>query len=125
MLHFVSTLENADMVGQVIEINWRATKVITLDQVEIVIPNGPLAKAPIRNFTKPEVLSRRRLQVVVPRDVPPYRVRSAIEAGLHEADGVLHSPAPDVITEAFTDYGLRYRVRYFIEDFVQSGGVRS
>ena len=62
---WVSFDEDAKHIGRVIEINWRATKVITLDQVEIVIPNGPLAKAPIRNFTKPAVLSRRRLQVVV------------------------------------------------------------
>ncbi|MEM9456243.1 MAG: mechanosensitive ion channel family protein [Myxococcota bacterium] len=109
--------EDPHMVGRVIEINWRATKVITLDRVEIVIPNGPLAKAPIRNFTKPTPLSRRRLHVVVPRDVAPYRVRAAIEAGLHETEGVKLSPAPDVVTDGFTDHGIRYCVRLFIEDF--------
>ncbi len=109
--------EDPDMVGRVIEINWRATKVITLDQVEIVIPNGPLAKAPIRNFTKPTVLSRRTLQVVVPRDVAPHRVRRAIEMGLRDTDGVRLQPPPDVVTEAFTDYGMRYGVRFFIDDF--------
>src|SRR5690606_7776536 len=109
--------EDPNVVGRVVEINWRATRVITLDQVEIVIPNGPLAKAPLRNFTKPTELSRRALRVVVPRDVPPHRVRAAIEAGLHETEGVLLHPAPDVVTEAFTDYGMRYWVRFFIDDY--------
>ena len=40
-------------IGRVLEINWRATKVITLDDVEIVVPNAALAKASITNFTKP------------------------------------------------------------------------
>lgn len=106
-----------DVVGRVVEINWRATRVITLDQVEIVIPNGPLAKAPIRNFTKPTPVSRRSLRLVVPREVPPHRVRSAIEAGLRETDGVLPQPPPDVLTEAFTEYGMRYWVRFFIDDY--------
>lgn len=109
--------EDPHMVGRVVEIDWRATKVITLDHVEIVIPNGPLAKAPIRNFTKPSTVSRRRLSVVVPRDFAPYRVRAAIETGLRETEGVLRSPAPDVVTEDFTDYGMRYCVRFFIDDF--------
>ena len=40
--------DNENDIGKVIEINWRATKVLTLDDVEIIIPNGPLARAPIR-----------------------------------------------------------------------------
>ncbi|MCX4243558.1 mechanosensitive ion channel family protein [Paraliomyxa miuraensis] len=109
--------EKPSVVGRVVEINWRATRVITLDQVEIVIPNGPLAKAPIRNFTKPTPVSRRGLRLTVPRDVAPHRVRAAIEAGLHETDGVLLEPSPDVLTEAFTDFGMQYWVRYFIDDY--------
>jgi small-conductance mechanosensitive channel/CRP-like cAMP-binding protein len=109
--------EDPNVVGRVVEINWRATRVITLEHIEIVIPNGPLAKAPIRNFTKPTTTSRRSLRVVVPRDVPPHRVRAAIEAGLYESDGVLLHPAPDVVTEAFTELGMRYWVRYFIDDY--------
>jgi small-conductance mechanosensitive channel len=37
----------------VLEINWRATKVIPHEDIEIIIPNGALAKAPTRNFSKP------------------------------------------------------------------------
>lgn len=109
--------EDSQMVGRVVEINWRATRVLTLDRVEIVIPNGPLAKAPIRNFTKPTPVSRRSFDVVVPREISPHRVRAAIESGLHETDGVLLEPAPDVIAKEFTEYGMRYWVRYFIDDY--------
>jgi small-conductance mechanosensitive channel/CRP-like cAMP-binding protein len=109
--------EDPNVVGRVVEINWRATRVLTLEHVEIVIPNGPLAKAPIRNFTKPTPMSRRSLRVVVPREVPPHRVRAAIEACLYETEGVRLHPVPDVVTEAFTEYGMRYWVRYFIDDY--------
>lgn len=109
--------QDSTMVGRVVEINWRATRVITLDHIEIVIPNGPLAKAPIRNFTKPTRISRRSLMVVVPREVAPHRVRAAIEVGLRETDGVLQDPPPDVVTKEFTEYGMRYWVRYFIDDY--------
>jgi small-conductance mechanosensitive channel len=44
---------NPAHIGRVVEINWRATKVITLDEAYVIIPNGQLAQASIRNFTKP------------------------------------------------------------------------
>lgn len=109
--------EDPEMIGRVVEINWRATKVITLDRVEVVIPNGPLARAPIRNFTKPTPLSRRSIHVVVPREEPPHRVQHAILSGLQDAPGVLGKPTPSVVTHEFTERGVRYWVRYFTGDF--------
>ena len=49
-------------IGRVVEINWRATKVITLEQVEVIVPNGMLAKAPIVNYSKPSPVVRRSLR---------------------------------------------------------------
>ncbi len=47
-------------IGKVLEINQRATKVITLDDVEIVVPNATLAKASVTNFTKYDAGTSRR-----------------------------------------------------------------
>ena len=107
----------SNKIGKVIEINWRATKVLTLDDVEIVIPNGPLARAPIRNFTKPTPISRRSLYVVVPFEQPPHRVQDVILEGLQQTPGVLRRPAPSVITADFEERGIRYWVRYHTDDF--------
>ncbi len=109
--------DNEGDIGKVIEINWRATKVITLDDVEIVIPNGPLARAPIRNFTKPTPVSRRNLYVVVPFAEPPHRVQDVILEGLQHTAGVLRRPAPSVVTSTFEERGVRYWVRYYTDDF--------
>ena len=104
-------------IGKVIEINWRATKVLTLDDVEIIIPNGPLARAPIRNFTKPTSMSRRSLFVVVPFGEPPHRVQDVILDGLHHTPGVLRRPAPSVVTADFEERGVRYWIRFYTDDF--------
>jgi small-conductance mechanosensitive channel/CRP-like cAMP-binding protein len=107
------------MVGHVVEINWRATKVRTLDEVEVVIPNGPLAKEPIFNFTKPQRFSRRSLYVVLPFDAAPKRVHRIVLAALQHIEGVMSSPEPSIVTEEFTDRGVRYWIRYFTSNFAQ------
>lgn len=110
-------------IGRVVEINWRATKVITLDEVEVVVPNGTLAKAPIVNYTKPERLSRRSVYVRAPHDVPPRRVHSVILESIVDAPGVLSDPSPSVVTNAFDDVGVEYWIRFYTDQFHLRDGV--
>jgi small-conductance mechanosensitive channel/CRP-like cAMP-binding protein len=104
-------------IGKVVEINWRATKVITLDEAYVIIPNGQLAQASIRNFTKPEPWSRRSLFVVAPYDVSPQRVQQTILDAVRGSFGVLEQPAPSVVTNDFKERGVEYWVRFFTTDF--------
>ena len=43
--------------GPVTEVTWRATSVMTLDHVEVILPNATLAKAAIRNYSRPSTVS--------------------------------------------------------------------
>ena len=108
---------NPAHIGRVVEINWRATKVITLDEAFVIIPNGQLAQASIRNFTKPEPWSRRSLYVVAPYDVSPQRVQQTIVDAIRGSFGVLEHPAPSVVTNEFKERGIEYWVRLFTADF--------
>lgn len=110
-------------IGRVIEINWRSTKVLTLDEVEVTFPNGQLANAPIRNFYKPDPWSRRSLYVTCPAEVPPNRVRDIILGAIADSFGVLAHPAPSVVTNAFTDRGIEYWIRFFTTHFDKRDGV--
>jgi CRP-like cAMP-binding protein len=115
-------------IGRVVEINWRATKVITLDELEIIVPNGTLAKAPIKNYSKPTTAVRRSIYFHVGYGAPPGRVQDLVLAATREAPGVLALPAASVVTSNFADSGVEYWVRYFITEFQRrdaiDGGVR-
>lgn len=109
--------QNQAHIGRVVEINWRATKVITLDEAYVIIPNGQLAQASIRNFTKPDPWSRRSLFVVTPYDVPPQRVQEVILEAIKGSFGVLERPAPSVVTNDFKERGVEHWVRFFTTEF--------
>jgi small-conductance mechanosensitive channel len=108
---------NPAHIGRVVEINWRATKVLTLDEAYVIIPNGQLAQASIRNFTKPEPWSRRSLFVMTPYDVPPQRVQAIILEAIKGSFGVLEHPAPSVVTNDFKERGVEHWVRLFTTEF--------
>jgi small-conductance mechanosensitive channel/CRP-like cAMP-binding protein len=117
--------KETSQIGQVVEINWRATKVLTPDKVEIIVPNALLGQAPIINYSRPDATVRRMVFVHVGYDVRPQRVREIILAALVDMPGVLANPPPTVVTNAFDDRGVQYSVRFFIADFATRSKLES
>lgn len=108
---------NPAHIGRVVEVNWRATRVITLDEAFVVIPNGQLGLASIRNFSKPDPWSRRSLFVTTPYAVSPQLVQEVILEAIRGSFGVLDHPTASVVTNAFTDRGVEHWVRFFTTEF--------
>ncbi len=115
-------------IGRVVELNWRTVKVETLDKVEITVPNSTLARSALRNYSMPTRVARRLAHVDVPYDRSPEHIMPVLLRALGEVNGVLTSPPPSVIIKDFSERGVRYEVRYFIDDFeereVIAGAVR-
>jgi small-conductance mechanosensitive channel/CRP-like cAMP-binding protein len=112
-------------IGMVTEINWRATKLLTVDGIEIVVPNALLAKSPLRNYSQPIPASRRGIRVQAPYDIPPHRVETALLEALRGCPGVLPEPAPTTLVSQFADSGIEYAVFYSIEEFSRRGAIDS
>lgn len=115
--HQLYEAQRSNNIGKVLEINWRATRVITLDDVEVTIPNSKLAEVAIRNYTKPQRYSRRSLYVVTPYGVPPRLVSQIIVEAISDSWGVEKFPEPSVVTNAFTERGVEHWVRIFTQEF--------
>jgi small-conductance mechanosensitive channel/CRP-like cAMP-binding protein len=104
-------------IGRVLEINWRATHLVTIGEVEVIVPNGVIAKAPLKNFSRPTPLMRHETSVVLPDSVAPHRIQTIVLRALAEVPGVLSTPPPSVLVSQFIDRGTTYSIRYFIDDF--------
>ena len=55
--------------GKVVEINWRAARLITMDEVSVVVPNSQLATAAFRNYSQLNEYWRDEFEIVLPYDV--------------------------------------------------------
>ncbi|MCK6547154.1 mechanosensitive ion channel family protein [Myxococcota bacterium] len=103
-------------IGRVREINWRATRLHTLDNVDLVVPNGMLAKASFTNYDRPHRAARRSVYFHVPFSVPTRVVHDAVLPSLAEVPGVLVTPPPSIVTFSFDESGVGYWLRFFIDD---------
>jgi small-conductance mechanosensitive channel/CRP-like cAMP-binding protein len=108
---------DAKQIGQVTEVNWRATTMRTSDLVEVIVPNSMLAKAAIRNYSRPSNVSRRSVSVQGAYDASPHHVAEAIAKALVGVPGLVPEPPPWVQTKTFGDSGIEYTIWFYIDDF--------
>ena len=119
MIHGRTPDPEASVIGQVVDINWRTTRLQTADDTVIVIPNGVISEKTITNFNQPGEMSRFALSFTVDQVVPPETVIPVIERAVEdvigaEKGGPLADPPPKVRIHEATSNGIEYIVRYRI-----------
>jgi len=63
-------LRIGDMEGQVIDINWRSVRLLTLERQVIIVPHQFIGKEIIRNYSQPERIYNQRLNIGFSYDTP-------------------------------------------------------
>jgi hypothetical protein len=86
MVHGRTPDPESGVIGQVIDINWRTTRLRTADDTEIVIPNGVISEKTITNFMAPGELSRFELIFRVDQSYP--------SSGRHLVNAAVLAAAP-------------------------------
>lgn len=116
-------IDNA-LTGQVVEINWRATRLRTADGNTVVLPNSKLAAAQIVNYDDPAPRYRTAIQVPLDGRVPPGVAKEALVAAALKSTRVLSDPPPFVETKELRDASVLYEVRYWIDSYADDTTVR-
>ncbi len=117
-------LEVNGVVGQVIDINWRAVRLLTLEQEMVVIPHKLISSELIRNFTQPTPIHAERIKLGFSYNDPPNLIRQVLKSTALETKGVLTDPEPSVFTLDYSDSAVTYEVKFFIRDYGDIENIR-
>lgn len=101
--------------GKVIEKTWRVTKLQTLQDETITVPNRVLATETIKNYNR-----RNHAQVLfvgASYDDPPVKVKEILRAILLSEPDVLKQPFPAVRTIKYNDFSIDYDMKFWIRDY--------
>ncbi|MGL5061909.1 MAG: cyclic nucleotide-binding domain-containing protein [Microcoleus sp.] len=103
--------------GQVIDMNWRAVRLLTIEQDLIVIPHQMLGKEVIRNNTEPDRIYFASVEVGFSYDDPPNTVKQVLVSTALSIQGILHEPEPICLTLSYDDTSITYQVKFFVKKF--------
>lgn len=103
--------------GRVIETNWRATRLVRLDQVMVVVPNSFIGERKFLNYDRPNKYFRAELPVTLEHHVPVADAKRVLMAAIRATQGVLPTPEPDIIVTELGERGVRYMLRYYVRTY--------
>ena len=103
------------IVGTVVDIEMRATKVVSAEGVAVIVPNSQLITATVINQTQPSSKKRMSVFVSVACDTETARVRDALEAVAYAHPMVLKEPAPKVFFKNFGESALDFELAVWLE----------
>src|SRR4051794_38124681 len=98
--------------AEVMEINWRSTRLRTNDGIYLDIPNYQIARNTIVNLHYPTEIHAMRLRVGVDYDVPPNRVKDALHRAAETAEGVVPEPPVKFFVMDFADSAVIYEIKF-------------
>jgi small-conductance mechanosensitive channel len=116
---------DANVGGQVIEINWRATRLRTSSNELIVIPNSVIAKATVTNHRQLAAPILRSLKLKVEHTVSPATVIDALQAAARGSPGIAAESPPVAYACEFADSVITYEIWFGIDDYVAASAVQS
>ncbi len=103
-------IEAQDVMGVVKEIEIFTTKLNTLDNKEVILPNGALSNGPITNYSS-EAIRRVDLSVGVSYDADMKKTKEVLLNMLHQIPQVLKDPEPQVEVFELGEYSVNFVVR--------------
>jgi len=117
-------LENGK-IGRVVEMNWRATRLVTNDNVMVVIPNSYLASTPFTNFHAPETFWRDRFRITLGHDVPAHEADRLLLSAVNEVSESADIPRrAEVRLLEYNANGVVWELRYWVPSYNRLPTVR-
>ncbi len=106
--------------GQVSEITWRVTHLVTIDGRTVIVPNSILVGSQFTNFNVPQRYFRVAKIVSVDYAAPPERVVLILQTAMEATEGVLTMPKPVVLIDECGDSGIAYSLNFWVPDYPES-----
>jgi small-conductance mechanosensitive channel/CRP-like cAMP-binding protein len=103
--------------GRVVEMSWRATRVITVDGNYIIYPNANLAQAELINYSLGSPIQAMHVQIGLSYSHPPNLVKQVLaEAALASPD-VCREPPPSIKLIQYGDYSVTYDIKFWLYNY--------
>jgi small-conductance mechanosensitive channel/CRP-like cAMP-binding protein len=121
-IHACRTLTVGDWVsidgmeGQVTHVNWRETRLRAGGHI-MIIPNGKVADAVIRNYSAPNTLRRHSVPISASYGDAPGDVIAALLEAADCIPDVLKTPKPDAYVTGFKDFSIDYVLRFWSKKY--------
>ena len=106
--------------GQVLEMNWRATHMLTIRQDVVIVPNSVVAKSKIVVSSAPSRSHGTTISMLIGSDTFPMTARRLIAEAVHGCPLALMVPIPAIVVRAVSLDAIAIDITFFTSEFSES-----
>jgi potassium efflux system protein len=114
-----------DEQGYVKRINVRSTEIETFDRATMIVPNSNLVTGVVKNWLRGDKVGRIKIALRAYSGSSPETVRDVLLAVAGEQEGVLRTPAPQVMFLGMEGNMSSFELWCYVEDVEQGTRLRS
>lgn len=128
-LHLVRSMVPGDWVaigdleGEVIQTNWRETRLRTIAGHIMIVPNSAVSSSTVHNMSRPSPLRRHMIPVGASYSDAPGDVIAALIESAKAVPEVLRDPAPSAYIVEYKDFGINYALRFWTNRYFDRTAV--
>jgi small-conductance mechanosensitive channel len=111
--------------GQVIEMNWRATHILTAHRDLAVIPNSVIAKSRIVNVSYPSSIHGVTVRVQLESALPPASGTELLELALLNVRSILANPKASVSVASAGASHTEFELTFFVEQLGSAAAAQN
>jgi small-conductance mechanosensitive channel/CRP-like cAMP-binding protein len=106
--------------GRVIELNWRATYILTARRDLAIVPNSTIAKSKIVNVSSPSGLHGTAVTVQVEARTSPSRCTEILEHAIRNSRLIVATPAPTINIKTINATYTEFEIAFFVEELAST-----
>ncbi len=130
-------LTDEETRGFVDDITLRYTKIYTVDNTFLIVPNGKMRDRDVINYSADDTRVRLTVEVLITYESDLSRAREVLEQSARTVDGVLtggprirvgearYTAAPECLVGEFADDGILLRLRYWMQEPYRMSSITS
>jgi len=111
-------------VGKVVDKGWRTTRLLTLDEELVTLPNRVVGAQKVCNYCLPTKLHAHRLLISASYNDPPVKVKEVLRTILLREPRIANTPPPVTRVVGYQDFSVSYELRFFLDDFAENPVVK-
>jgi small-conductance mechanosensitive channel/CRP-like cAMP-binding protein len=106
--------------GRVIELNWRATYILTARRDLAIVPNSSIAKSKIVNVSSPSGLHGTSVTIQVEARTSPSRCSEILDHAVRNSRLIVATPAPTITIKTVNAAYTEFEIAFFVEELASS-----
>lgn len=109
-------------IGQVMDINWRSTRLLSFNNSLFIVPNDHIVNSVIHNFDLPQKLYSTWFYLSVASDASPRLVQQLLMEAALNCKSVIKDPLPIVRLSDATGQPYKYMVWIYFREYITHWG---